>query len=153
MAGESGDLALRAATVADRAALVRLLSAQSAVHRMAAGAEEVGRAVELALAPSASAWLAVAVRSGIVVGVLLANPIVSVEYGGGALWIEELYVEPAHRRRGVARALYGFIADEARRAGLGAIELEVDPSLEAAEPFWRSLGFSLVERRRYDRAL
>jgi GNAT superfamily N-acetyltransferase len=120
---------------------------------MAASGDDVARAVELALAPGAHAWLAVAARSGLVVGVLLANPIVSIEYGGGALWIEELYVESAHRRRGAGRALYQFVADEARRAGLSAIELEVDPSLDGAEPFWRGLGFRAVERRRFDRAL
>jgi GNAT superfamily N-acetyltransferase len=148
MAGS--EIEVRAATVADRAALVRLLDAQRELHQMDGDAEGVARAVELALSPSSSTWLVVAARSGLVVGALMAHPLVSIEYGGGALWIEELYVEPAHRRRGVARALFAFVADEARRVGLGAIELEVEPSLESALALWGSLGFRPIARQRFD---
>ena len=152
MSSSSG-VEVRAATVADRAALVRLLDAQRVLHRMAGDADGVARAVELALAPGAGAWLAVATVGGLVVGALLANPLVSIEYGGGALWIEELYVEPAHRRRGVARALVAYVAEQARQNGLGAIELEVEPSLAEALALWRSLGFRPIDRRRFDLAL
>jgi ribosomal protein S18 acetylase RimI-like enzyme len=87
------------------------------------------------------------------VGVLLANPIVSVEKGGASLWIEELYVAPAHRRRGAGRALVEHVANEARLSGLRALELEVDPTSVAALALYDRLGFQPVERRRLTRDL
>ncbi len=139
---------VRAATVADRAAVIRLLGAQMGEHEIPVEEAGTERAVELALAAGGVAWLTVATISGMVVGVMLANPIVSVEHGGAALWIEELYVAPAHRRRGVARALIDFITVQARNAGLRALDLEVDPEMHAAQALYASLGFSSVERQR-----
>ncbi len=143
---------VRAATVADRAAAIRLLTAQMAEHAIAVEADGIARAVELALAPSSSAWLLVATVGGLPVGVLLANPIVSVEHGGGGLWIEELYVQPAHRRRGAGRALVEHVLAAARTAGLGGADLEVALD-EAAPAFWRALGFRPLDRERLTRKL
>ncbi len=77
---------------------------------------------------------------------LLANPIVSVEKGGISLWIEELYVAPEKRRRGVARALLDFVIAEARLNGLRAVELHVVPSQAAALALYRSIGFAPSDR-------
>jgi ribosomal protein S18 acetylase RimI-like enzyme len=143
-------LEVRAATPIDRAAAVRLLTAQLVEHALPVDAAGIERGVELALAAGSSAWLVVALSSGMVVGIALANPIVSVEYGGAALWIEELYVAPAHRRRGVARALLGFVAAEARNHGMRALQLEVVPTQAAAFALYDALGFHPVERRRLE---
>jgi ribosomal protein S18 acetylase RimI-like enzyme len=144
---------VRAATVNDRASVIRLLGAQMNEHEIPVEEAGTERAVELALSAGGSAWLTVATISGMVVGVMLANPIVSVEFGGAALWIEELYVAPAHRRRGVARALLDFITVEARNAGLSALDLEVDPDMHAAQALYASLGFSPVDRKRLVREI
>jgi ribosomal protein S18 acetylase RimI-like enzyme len=141
---------VRAATVADRAAIIRLLTAQLVEHRLPADADGIARAVELALSPGAAAWLVVATMHALPVGVLLANPIVSVEKGGGALWIEELYVVPERRRRGVARAILRHVAEQARGYGLAALELEVAHEQEAAQALYRALGFRAVERQPYE---
>ena len=78
----------------------------------------------------------------------LANQIVSVEKGGETLWIEELYVIPGARRTGVARAMLEHVANQARRRGLRAFDLEVVPSQLAAFALYRSLGFQEVPRQR-----
>src|SRR5579871_6546041 len=139
---------IRAATVADRAAVARLLTAQLEEHALPVDADGIARAIELALAHSSTAWLLVATASGMVVGVLLGNPIVSAEHGGAALWIEELYVVPAHRRRGIARALVAHVVEAARNAGLRALDLEVAGS-ESALAFWQSLDFRRLDRLRF----
>jgi ribosomal protein S18 acetylase RimI-like enzyme len=82
------------------------------------------------------------------VGVFLGNEIVSVEQAGIALWVEELYVVPAARRRGVARGILNYVAEEARRRGIVSVELEVVPTQEAAFALYRSMGFVDVERKR-----
>ncbi len=147
------DIEVRAATVGDRAAAIRLLTAQLVEHALPVDAAGIERGVELALAHGSNAWLAIALASGLPVGIALANPIVSVEHGGAALWIEELYVAPAHRRRGVARALLGFLADEARNSGMRALQLEVVPTQAAALALYDALGFRPVERERLERLL
>lgn len=139
-------LEVRAATGSDRAAVIRLLTAQLREHQLPVDEDGVARAVELALTHGASAWLVVATLHGLPAGVLLANPILSVEKGGGSLWIEELYVAPERRRRGVARALLSFVIAEARLHGLCAVELQVVPSQGAAFALYRALGFVANDR-------
>jgi ribosomal protein S18 acetylase RimI-like enzyme len=144
------ELVVRAATPADRGAAIRLLTAQLVEHALPADPDGVARGVELALAHGSSAWMVLALVHGLPAGILLANPIVSVEHGGAALWIEELYVVPERRRRGVARALLRLVVDEARANGMRAVELEVVPTQAAALALYASLGFQPVDRRRIE---
>ena len=140
-------LTIRPAAETDRAAVHRLLTAQLLEHRLPADAGRVGRGLDRAFALP-TAWLWLAERSGEAVAVLLANEIASVERGGLALWIEELYVAPDARRGGIARAMMARVRDEASRRGVHAIELEVVPSQAAAFALYRSLGFEDVHRQR-----
>lgn len=52
-----------------------------------------------------------------------------------------LAVAPAHRRRGIARALIHWLIDSCRTAGMGSISLEVRQSNADAQAFYASLGF------------
>ena len=62
---------------------------------------------------------------------------------GGVLWIHSLYVDPAHRGKGVYRALYSEIQNEVGGdPGLRGIRLYVDKSNEAAKGAYRKLGMS-----------
>jgi len=117
-------------------------------HRLPAEPERIERGLDAAFRPGSSAWLFLAERDGQAVGVFLANQIVSVEKGGETLWIEELYVTPAARRTGVARALLAHALDQARRRGLRAFDLEVVPTQAAALALYRALGFEDVPRQR-----
>jgi ribosomal protein S18 acetylase RimI-like enzyme len=146
-------LVIRAATAADRAAAIQLLIAQLVEHHLPADEAGVARGVELALAPHSPAWLILAFRDSTPVGIFLANQIVSVEKAGSALFIEELYVIPAERRTGIARAILSYVIEEAKRRGVDAFDLEVVPTQVAAFAFWRSLGFIDVNRQRMTRDL
>lgn len=132
---------VRAATPADRAACARMLTARLVEDGRAVDEDGVTRAVELALSQGAAAWLVVALVAGLPAGVLLANPIVSVAQGGAALGIEELFVAPEWRRRGIARALLDYVLSEARLNGLRAATIEVAPGNEAAVALVARLGF------------
>src|SRR5690242_6547997 len=101
MSDASGKPAIevRAATVADRGALLRLLGADLSERGIATAggaqaSETVERAVELALSSSSAAWLVVAssggrgLGPGLIAGVLLANPAVSTMHGGAVLRVE-----------------------------------------------------------------
>jgi GNAT superfamily N-acetyltransferase len=56
------------------------------------------------------------------------------------LYLEELYVRPALRRRGVGRALLGRLAALAEARGCGGIEWSVLTRNEPAIAFYRALG-------------
>ena len=131
----------------DRPVAQQLLMAQLVEHHLPADADGVARGIELAMKRD-WAWLLLAFLGDEPVGVFLANEIVSVEQAGIVLWVEELYVAPAARRRGVARGILNFVASEARRKGIVSVELEVVPTQAAAFALYRSLGFVDVERKR-----
>ena len=140
------NLQIRAATAADRGACLRLLTAQLREHQLPIDDDGIARGVELALMHGSTAWLVLALSHGLPAGILLANPIVSVEHGGPSLWIEELYVAPEQRRRGVARALCQFVVDEGRQHGVRSIELQVVPTQKAALGLYRAMGFVPSDR-------
>jgi ribosomal protein S18 acetylase RimI-like enzyme len=64
-------------------------------------------------------------------------------------FVKDLAVHPAHRRRGIGRALLLHVIDEFRRRGVAAIELKVDASNAAALALYESLGMRVVERLRH----
>ena len=146
-------LVVRPATEVDRETAHRLLTAQLIEHQLPADPDGIARGIDLALAPNSRAWLWLAERDARPSAIFLANEIASVERGGSVLWVEELYVVPEARRRGIARALLARVREEARRRGLRAIELEVVPTQLAALALYRSLRFDQVHRTRMSLSL
>ena len=53
-----------------------------------------------------------------------------------------LAVQPGHRRRGIGRALIGWLLASATTAGLSSVHLELLEDNAAARAFYRSLGFT-----------
>jgi GNAT superfamily N-acetyltransferase len=128
----------------DARAAGRLLAAQLEEHAVPVDAAGIERAVELCLQETAQ--LLVALDDGEPVGVCVSNPVVSAEHGGLSIWIEDLYVAPRARRRGVARALLAHVLREARGAGARAVELEVEQGHHAARALYQGLGFRQNQR-------
>jgi ribosomal-protein-alanine N-acetyltransferase len=62
-------------------------------------------------------------------------------YGDDVAHLNLLAVEPAHRRRGVARSLVRWLEETALTAGIFIIGLELRAGNEAARGFYRSLGY------------
>jgi GNAT superfamily N-acetyltransferase len=151
--GMEPGLVVRPAGGGDRDTAHRLLTAQLVEHRLPADAQGISRGIDLALAPRSAAWLWLAEKDGQAVAIFLANQIVSVERGGLALWVEELYVVPEARRTGIARELLARVRDQARSRGVRSIELEVVPTQSAALALYRGLGFQDVHRQRMSLAL
>jgi diamine N-acetyltransferase len=65
----------------------------------------------------------------------------SFEFHGRDAFIDELYVEPRFRRRGIARLAMQFVEERAREFGVNAIHLEVDEGNTAAEELYRRAGY------------
>jgi GNAT superfamily N-acetyltransferase len=70
----------------------------------------------------------------------------SLEYGGRDGFVDELYVSPSHRGRGLGRKALDAIGDACRELGVQALHLEVERDNPAAE-LYRKWGFENHDRR------
>jgi ribosomal protein S18 acetylase RimI-like enzyme len=70
----------------------------------------------------------------------------SIEYHGRDGFVDEIYVRPTCRRRGVARALLRALEQEAVAAGVRALHLEVERGKEAVQALYHRLGFEDHDR-------
>ena len=67
---------------------------------------------------------------------------------GGELQVDNLVVEPMHRRQGIGQQLMKHALREAFRRGATSTVLEVRMSSEAARALYQALGFIEVGRRK-----
>ena len=101
--------------------------------------------------PLARAWLVrVADRP---VGYLILTLGYSVEYGGRDGFIDDLYVAPDARGRGLGRNLLDHAFAAAVRLGIRTLHLEVEPDNGGAACLYRSAGFEETGRRLMRRRL
>ena len=63
-----------------------------------------------------------------------------------AAYVEDLWVAPGHRRRGVAGALLGAVEQWARAQGLDWLGSDAEIDNEASHSWHRAAGFADVER-------
>ena len=75
------------------------------------------------------------------VGVLLLAYRLNVSAGAHFASIEDLYVRPEARRRGVGRALLESVNERCTRRGISYVEVQVEE--EEAESFYVTLGYEL----------
>jgi GNAT superfamily N-acetyltransferase len=84
--------------------------------------------------------LLVAENGGEVLGYALFNEAYSTDYAVSGLYLCDLFVAEAARRRGLGRALVGAVAGEARRRGGAFVWWASKPWNTGAHAFYRSLG-------------
>ncbi len=102
--------------------------------------------------PSRGAIL-VARESNTVVGIAVLATTWTVEHGGPVAWLDELYVTPVARDRGVGQSLLDAAIAEATGRGCIAVELEVDVEHARAERLYARNGFTRLARARWVREL
>jgi GNAT superfamily N-acetyltransferase len=77
---------------------------------------------------------------GLVVGCALWFRNFSTWRGGYGIYLEDLFVQPAHRGHGLGRALLAALAQECARQGYARLEWSVLDWNEPSIGFYRSLG-------------
>jgi GNAT superfamily N-acetyltransferase len=77
----------------------------------------------------------------------------TLEHGGRVAWLDELFVDAAHRGRGVGLAMLRRALEVAAAAGCRAVDLEVDADHERAEHLYEREGFRLLSRHRWAKSL
>jgi GNAT superfamily N-acetyltransferase len=87
----------------------------------------------------------VAREKEMMVGLALAVYTRSAELGR-VITVNDFFVTPAYRRKGVGRALARRLIEECRSLKVDEIGLEVLSANQTAASFWKSVGFSPSDR-------
>lgn len=134
-------LSIRPATRADVAVLLELIRGladyERLSHLVAADAPLIEREL---FAPAANAEAVLGFVGAEAVGFALYFHNFSTFLGRKGLYLEDLFVKPAHRRRGHGRALLLHVARIAHRRGCGRFEWMALDWNQPAIDFYKSLG-------------
>ncbi len=141
------------ATRADAAILRELLTAQLREHDIPTDGEQLVRAIDGVLHDPSRGFLLLARHGGEALGVAYVSFIWSIEHGGQSAWLDELYVIPAERGRGIGKLLLDAVIAGVRAAGALAIDLEVEADHARAENLYAREGFQKRTRQRWVRML
>jgi putative acetyltransferase len=125
--------------LADARALIRAhVSAHSAAHDPASTAALVAALPAPYDPPRGGLW--VAYEDGAALGCVALHAL-----GPNVGEIKRMYVDPAHRGHGVARALLGRVIEEARRRNYDTLRLGTLATMRAAQTLYTSAGFREIE--------
>jgi GNAT superfamily N-acetyltransferase len=132
---------IRPAVAADVPAILSLIRELATYERSASSVVATESLLSAALfGPSPAAFCHVAEDGGEVVGMALWFLNFSTWQGRHGLYLEDLYVRPSHRGRGLGKALLETLVGIARERGYGRVEWVVLDWNEPAHAFYRSLG-------------
>jgi GNAT superfamily N-acetyltransferase len=140
------DFAIRAATPGDVPEVLRLIGELAEYEKladMAVGTPEMLHEALFGARPAAEAM--VAERGGRAVGFALYFTTFSTFLCKPGLYLEDLFVEPAHRGAGIGKALLRALAQVAAKRGCGRLEWRVLDWNEPSIRFYESLGASLMK--------
>jgi GNAT superfamily N-acetyltransferase len=133
------------AGLSDRREAQKLIAEYHASEGLTPIEERISWAVDQQLSGEAPGLLLVAREKEMMVGVALAVYTPSAELGR-VITVNDFFVRPAYRRRGVGRALAKRLIQECRSLKVDEIGLEVLSPNKTAALFWKSVGFSPSDR-------
>jgi GNAT superfamily N-acetyltransferase len=140
------DFSIRPATPSDCAEILRLVSELAVYEKlehMAVGTEQALR--EQLFGPRPAAETLIAERGGRAVGFALYFTTFSTFLCKPGLYLEDLFVEPAHRGAGIGKALLRRLAALARERDCGRLEWRVLDWNEPSIRFYESLGATVMK--------
>jgi ribosomal protein S18 acetylase RimI-like enzyme len=146
---------VRAAAPADAAALVDFNCAMALeTEGKALDIAVVTRGVDGLFEQSRAGFYLVAEVGDEIAGCLMVTPEWSDWRNGWFWWVQSVYVKPAHRRRGVYRALYERVRRDARAgSAVRGLRLYVERGNERAQAVYRRLGMGETPYRLYEEML
>ena len=146
-------LKIETAGATDLIPILNLLRTQLQEHDIVLTDEALQRATQGLIENHALGRILTARRDGELVGVAVLSFLWTLEHGGPAAWLDEVYVDPARRGDGIGRQLVEAAMQVARDNGCIALDLEVDAGHEAAERLYERMGFRRHQRVRWVRML
>ena len=130
-----------------------LLRTQLEEHGVELTAAELEHGVRGLVSVEGRGALLVARDGERVLGVAAMSYLWTLEHGGYAAWLDELYVLPELRGRGTGSTLLAAVLETARAAGAIALDLEVEASHARVQGLYLRNGFKRLTRDRFSRAL
>ena len=133
--------AIRLATLTDIDVLVRLMQQFYAEDSFTLAEQNAWRAFEALLDDSRLGQVWMIEDDGHPAGFVVLTVSFSMEYGGLRGFVDDFYVAPQYRRRGLGHAALEEVTRACRRRGVRALLVETGPDNEAALSAYRSVGF------------
>ncbi|MBN1656942.1 MAG: GNAT family N-acetyltransferase [Anaerolineae bacterium] len=146
-------LGLQVATASDLEEILGLLAAQFGEHEIELPASVLREAVAAMFERDELGFFVVAREGGKAVGLAAVSLAWTLEHGGKSAWLDELYVLPERRGRGIGTALLHEAVRHAAASGCAAVDLEVDRGHTRAEALYARAGFHPLPRSRWVRHL
>jgi GNAT superfamily N-acetyltransferase len=129
----------------DRDEIERLIAEYHESEGLTPIKERIVWAVDQALRGETPGLLLVVHDEKTMVGVALAVYTPSAELGR-VMTVNDFFVRPDHRRRGVGRELVKHLIEECKRMKIDEIGLEVLQGNKRAAAFWKSVAFTQSDR-------
>lgn len=104
--------------------------------------ERVRRGVQAVLDDEAKGLYVIAQIAGAVVGCLMITREWSDWNSCWYWWIQSVYVLPEYRGRGIYKAMYSYVVEQAKSAGVSQIRLYVDKNNTTAQTVYQKLGMA-----------
>lgn len=142
-------LHIREATAADLTAVLELLIPHLEDHSIVLGNDALRRATQRLIEDPEVGRVLVATAGAQIAGVAVLSFLWTLEHGGAAAWLDELYVRPQWRRAGVGNQLVEASMTVARLRGCIALDLEIEPGHDSAQRLYGRLGFRRHARERW----
>jgi GNAT superfamily N-acetyltransferase len=137
---------IRLATLTDVEVLVRLMRQFYEEENDTLPERTIARALEAVLDDMRLGQVWMIEDDGHAAGFVVLTVGFSMEYGGLRGFIEEFYVAPQYRRRGLGHAALEEVKRSCRRRGVRVLIVEAGPSEDAALSAYRSVGFADSDR-------
>jgi GNAT superfamily N-acetyltransferase len=134
-------------------AMAALFEAQLREHGIDSPADGLVPLLHLLTEQPQHGFILCASCDGNVVGVAYAACILSLEHSGWSGWLEELYILPEWRARGLGSRLLDAIIAGAKERQWIALDLEVDTGHQRVISLYAHRGFQPVARNRFVRRL
>jgi ribosomal protein S18 acetylase RimI-like enzyme len=140
---------IRQATINDASQIARFNQMMALeTEEKSLNPETLAKGVDAVLTHADRGFYTVAEIDGEVVGCLMITFEWSDWRNGNIWWIQSVYVDAAHRKTGIYRAMYEHLYAQAAAADdIAGIRLYVDKTNTAAQAVYRKMGMNLA---RYD---
>jgi len=133
--------------------ILELLSLQFEEHQIGVSEKALSTAIKAMLAEPRLGFFLMARFGEQAVGLACVSFCWTLEHGGKSAWLDELYVLPEYRSRGIGGLLIEAVLQTAKAQGCAAIDLEVDHEHRRVEQLYQRFGFDPLSRSRWVREL
>jgi GNAT superfamily N-acetyltransferase len=139
-------LKIRFAVSSDFDRLLRLVAAYYRFDSIAFDTRVTGAALRRLLQDKSlgRAWVIDSGRD--LAGYAIVTYNYDLEFGGIEAIMTDLFIAQRYRRKGLGARMIEAVRDFCRREGICALELQVTRANDAAQAFYRSLGFEPLDR-------